>query len=106
MTTRPNDILGERFAALRKAYAEELPRRVHAIAQAAAALEASDADALRSLFHLVHRLTGSSAVYGFPKLSRASAALEDVLLAASSGETAPVAGPALAPLVAKIRAEL
>jgi HPt (histidine-containing phosphotransfer) domain-containing protein len=108
MTTEPADILSQRLAALRTAYAEHLPQRVRAIEEAAAALRAGDGEALRSLYHLVHRLTGSSAIYGFQQLSRASAALEDVLLPAWTGQgPSTVAGPAsIAPLVDAIKREL
>jgi len=108
MTTRPTDILSQRLADLRVAYADHLPERVRAIEEAAAALRSDDAEAIRSLYHLVHRLTGSSAVYGFPELSRASAALEELLLAAWTGQAPSARNTAatLAPLVAAIKEKL
>lgn len=108
MTTGPPDILSQRLAALRTAYAEHLPERVRAIEEAAAALRSDDVEAVRSLYHLVHRLTGSSAVYGFPQLSRASAALEDLLLAAWTGHAPSTVGDpgSLAPFVDGIKHEL
>ena len=107
MTTGPNDILSRRLSDLRAAYAEHLPERVRAIEECAAALRAGDGEALRALYHQVHRLTGSAAVYGFPQLSHASATLEERLLAAWQGETpAPESASSLAPLVTTLKQEL
>jgi chemotaxis protein histidine kinase CheA len=108
MTTPPPELLSERLAALRIAYAEHLPERVRAIEAAAAALRPGDGEAIRALYHLVHRLTGSAAIYGFGPLSRASAALEEVLLPAWTGEhSSKVDGPAsIAPLVDALKREL
>jgi len=108
MTNGPNDILSQRLSGLRAAYAEHLPERVRAIEEGVSALGTGDAEALRALYHQVHRLTGSAAVYGFPQLSRASAVLEERLLAAWQGETPAAAEDAssLAPLVAALKQEL
>jgi HPt (histidine-containing phosphotransfer) domain-containing protein len=108
MTTSGADILSQRLASLRGAYAAELPERVRIIEDAAASLLSGDAEGLGSLYHLVHRLTGSAAVYGFAQVSRASAALEDFLLSQWTG-TAQPAGDSAAPLtqlVAAVKQEL
>jgi HPt (histidine-containing phosphotransfer) domain-containing protein len=66
--------------ALRRAYAAELPEKVTTIARAARAI-AGDGD-LRELYQLVHRLAGSSAIWGFGAVSRAAAELEAIVLSA------------------------
>jgi HPt (histidine-containing phosphotransfer) domain-containing protein len=70
--------------ALRRAYGEDLPRRVRAIEEAAARLHgaALRPEALEAAYHLVHRLSGSSAIYGFEAVRRAAAALETRLASA------------------------
>ncbi|HEX9203076.1 MAG TPA: hypothetical protein VF964_03865, partial [Vicinamibacteria bacterium] len=55
----------ERLDSLRRAYVKDLPAKVRAVGDAVASLEAGDREKLQSLHHLVHRLTGSSAIYGF-----------------------------------------
>jgi HPt (histidine-containing phosphotransfer) domain-containing protein len=106
MAGRPTEGISLRLESLRRAYVAELPGRVRAIEEAAASLRPGDCEGLRSLYHLVHRLTGSSAVYGLPQLSRAAAELEDVLLAASSGTAQLEAGPRLGQLLAAVKSEL
>ena len=97
-----------RLEALRRAYVRDLPGKVRAIEEAAGALRPADRGKLRSLHHLVHRLTGSSAIYGFDRLSRAAAALEELVLAAGN-ETSSITleeDAALAERLATLRAEL
>src|SRR5262245_11858631 len=65
--------------ALRKSYALELPAKIRSVEQTAAAVERGDPGALEALFHQVHRLAGSSAVYRFRELSVAARHLEDAL---------------------------
>lgn len=107
----PSRLTGEqqaRLEALRRAYLKELPAKVRAIENAAASLGAGGPEKLRSLYHLVHRLAGSAAIYGIHGLGRAAAALEEAVLAACEG-TAPMPlekDPALASRLAALKAEL
>jgi HPt (histidine-containing phosphotransfer) domain-containing protein len=75
--------------ALRRAYEQELPGKVTSIARAAAALGGADGEVrLDELYHLVHRLAGSSALWGFGAVSQAAAELEAVVLSAREGQPA------------------
>jgi CheY-like chemotaxis protein len=64
----------EVLSALRKIYAEELPKRLEAIEQAAASLQENgwDPQVATSLYDMAHRLAGSAAIYGFPEVSEAA----------------------------------
>lgn len=107
--------MGARFTAaqqqqmdrLHRAYLRELPRKLRAIEEAAAPLLETPGrarEALESLYLLVHRLTGSAAVYGLGDLSRAAAALEDALRPAlDSGDGSAPAQPLLRKLLAELR---
>jgi chemotaxis protein histidine kinase CheA len=67
--------------ALRLAYEAELPGKITAIAQAAAALgSTAEAELLHDLHRMVHRLAGSSAIWGFTELSRKAGELEHVVV--------------------------
>jgi HPt (histidine-containing phosphotransfer) domain-containing protein len=70
--------------ALRRAYEEGLPQRVRAIEEAAAALSGPvpRPEALEAAYHLVHRLNGSAAIYGFEAVRRTAAELETRLVSA------------------------
>jgi HPt (histidine-containing phosphotransfer) domain-containing protein len=74
--------------ALRRAYAAELPGKVTTIARAAAALDGGAGDGVEELYHLVHRLAGSSAIWGFSAVSKAAGELEEVVLAARQASPA------------------
>ncbi|HXB56294.1 MAG TPA: Hpt domain-containing protein [Vicinamibacteria bacterium] len=67
---------------LRRAYTRELPQKVQALADAVTSLPARgwDEEAFEAAYVLVHRLTGSSATFGFEPIRRAAATLEDLLL--------------------------
>jgi two-component system, OmpR family, response regulator len=67
------------FDALSQAYMEELSDKVRALQAAANTLARSgwDRPTVQSLYHLAHRMTGSSGVYGLNTLSRAAGILED-----------------------------
>ena len=73
--------------ALRRAYGEDLPRRVQAVEEATAALHGPvpHSEALEAAYHLVHRLNGSSAIYGFEAVRRAAAELDRLLGQAMDG---------------------
>jgi HPt (histidine-containing phosphotransfer) domain-containing protein len=65
-------------------YRAELPAKLAVIAGVAASLrtEGWDSSRLESLYHLVHKLTGSAAVYGLGALSTAAAEMETWTLSA------------------------
>ncbi len=71
-----------KLQALRRAYRAELPEKVSAIALAAALLRQHDWDTagLNDLHHVVHRLAGSSAIWGFMDVSKTAGELEEVVL--------------------------
>src|SRR5262245_22614674 len=73
-----------RLETLRRAYGEDLPRRVRAIEEAAAAVSGPvpRGEALEAAYHLVHRLSGSSAIYGFEAVHRTARELESRLVSA------------------------
>jgi len=98
----------ERLESLRRTYVKDLPARVRAIGEAVSSLEPGDREQLQSLHHLVHRLTGSAAIYGFTGLSRAASALEALVYSALSGTASlpPGRGPSLADFVAALKSEL
>lgn len=79
------------LATLRQAYEAELPEKVAGIAQVAAALARRkwDAAGVRELHQIVHRLSGSSAIWGFTAVSRAAGELEEIVLAALAGTRRP-----------------
>jgi HPt (histidine-containing phosphotransfer) domain-containing protein len=72
----PSDAQSE-LAELRAHYRRELPHKIQAVKDAAAALgnvyEREEGEALHLL---AHRLVGSAAIYGFGAVSEAAAALE------------------------------
>lgn len=76
--------------ALRRAYGEDLPRRVQAIEEATAALHGPvpRPEGLEVAYHLVHRLNGSAAIYGFEAVRRAAAELDRILAQAMEGRAA------------------
>ena len=76
---------------LREAYEAELPEKVTSIAKAAAVLRLRDWDpaGVHELHQLVHRLAGSSAIWGFTEVSRAAGALEALVLTALEGTPRP-----------------
>jgi HPt (histidine-containing phosphotransfer) domain-containing protein len=91
--------------ALRQAYEAELPEKVTGIAQAAATVARGqwDAAGVRELHQLVHRLAGSSAIWGFTAVSRAAGELEEIVLAALDGPRRP---PDLPTRVSRLIGEL
>lgn len=80
----------QQLEALRQAYAAELPEKVTAIAEAATIIGTWDDRArVQELHQLVHRLAGSSAIWGFAAIGRAAAELEEFLLRALDGIRPP-----------------
>jgi chemotaxis protein histidine kinase CheA len=84
MKSRLSPAHRQQLEALRQAYAQELPQKVQAVADAVASLPARgwDPEAFEAAYVLVHRLTGSSATFGFEPLRQAAAPLEALLLEA------------------------
>jgi HPt (histidine-containing phosphotransfer) domain-containing protein len=69
--------------ALRQAYRAELPAKLGLIGSAVEALHASwERAQLQALYDLIHKLTGSAAIYGFGDISRAAGDLESWALQA------------------------
>jgi two-component system OmpR family response regulator len=69
----------EEMAELEALYLRQLPQRVSEILAMAAS--AGDRSGVDALFHLAHRLTGSSATLGFHQVSDAARAVENVAFA-------------------------
>jgi HPt (histidine-containing phosphotransfer) domain-containing protein len=94
------------LTALRQAYAAELPEKVQMIARAAAAagLHNWEADGVRQLHQLVHRLAGSAAIWGFIEVSRAANELEAIVLNAM--EATPVGAEGLSSVLPRLVDEL
>ncbi len=91
---------------LRRAYTRQLPQKVQAVADAVASLPARgwDGEAFEAAYVLVHRLTGSSATFGFEPIRQAAATLEEVLLEAKARpELARVVEGRFAELLAGLR---
>jgi CheY-like chemotaxis protein len=78
---RRREAHGREFESLRRAYVGELADKLRAMNDAAAALVSGgwDRARLEALFHLVHRMAGSSGLYRLPALSRAAGALEAIV---------------------------
>jgi HPt (histidine-containing phosphotransfer) domain-containing protein len=80
-----------RLHELRQAYEAELPEKVTSIAKAVAALRVREWDpaGVQELHQLVHRLAGSSAIWGFTAISKAAGELEELVLATLEGRPRP-----------------
>jgi CheY-like chemotaxis protein len=93
------------FAALRRSYLAELPRKLSAVAAAVDAVFARrDPTAVDALCDLAHRLVGSSALYGLVSTSEAARALET--RAMSLAKAGPFADPAQRPELDSLLAAL
>ena len=72
--------------ALRQSYRADLPAKLGLIGGAVEALHAGGEKAhLQALYDLIHKLTGSAAIYGFGDISRAAGDLESWALQALDG---------------------
>jgi HPt (histidine-containing phosphotransfer) domain-containing protein len=82
-----NEAQRRELEVLRQAYQLELSEKVTAIAHTAAGLERAhwDTAAMQALHHLVHRLAGSSAIWGYTAVSKVAGELEDLVLSALQG---------------------
>jgi HPt (histidine-containing phosphotransfer) domain-containing protein len=78
------------LAELRARYRQEIPGKIAAVKEAAAALGSGhDRQGLEALHVLAHRLVGSAAIYGFAAASEAAAALEASVVEALEGPAPP-----------------
>jgi CheY-like chemotaxis protein len=79
--SRPVESHQGEFEELRRAYLRELPGKIGAMRAAATVLttEGWDRGTVESLYHLAHRMAGSSGLYRLSALSRSAAALEAVV---------------------------
>ncbi|HEY9345433.1 MAG TPA: Hpt domain-containing protein [Inquilinus sp.] len=73
------DALQTHLDRLRAKFTAELPQKLAEAEVLLAALRAGDAEALKGLRFIVHRLHGTGGTMGFAALSTAAAALEDRL---------------------------
>ncbi len=72
--------LAERFNELKQSYLRTLPEKISALHETwLSAASLGDHVLINELHRLCHSLTGSSAMYGFPTLSKISAHLEQLL---------------------------
>lgn len=74
----PDDDLEAELAALRVAYARDLPAKARAVAAATREVVA-EASRAADAIAVAHRLRGTAGAYGYPEVSRAAGAIEDAL---------------------------
>jgi chemotaxis protein histidine kinase CheA len=93
------------FDALRQSYEAELPDKLGLIAGAVEVLRAGgwDRSDLQAFYLLVHRLTGSAAIYGYDGISRAAGDVETWVLAALEGGVPEPRRAELFPLVSSLQ---
>ena len=90
--------------ALRQSYRAELPAKLGLIGGAVEALHAGGEKAhLQALYDLVHKLTGSAAIYGFGDISRAAGDLESWTLQAFDGGLPEARRPELTALMSALQ---
>jgi CheY-like chemotaxis protein len=89
--SRPIESHQREFEELRRAYLRGLPEKIGAMRAAAAVLatEGWDRATVESLYHLAHRMAGSSGLYHLSALSRSAGALEGVVKRLLSAPTWP-----------------
>jgi HPt (histidine-containing phosphotransfer) domain-containing protein len=84
--TRLTEAQRAELEALRQTYRAELPAKLGQIAGAVDALHTGWGKAhLEALYDLIHKLTGSAAIYGFGQISHAAGELESWVLEALDG---------------------
>jgi hypothetical protein len=103
--TRLTEAQRAEFDALRLSYEAELPDKLGLIAGAVEALRAGgwDKSDLQAFYLLIHKLTGSAAIYGFAGISRAAADLEAWALAALEDGVPEPRRVELLPLVSSLQ---
>ena len=85
--TRLTEAQRAQLEALRQSYRAELPAKLGLIGGAVHTLHAGgwEKEHLEALYDLIHKLTGSAAIYGFGDISRAAGDLESWALEALDG---------------------
>ena len=84
--TRLTEAQRAQLETLRQAYRAELPAKLGLIGGAVEALHAGwERAQLQALYDLIHKLTGSAAIYGFGQISHAAGELESWALEALDG---------------------
>ena len=85
--TRLTEAQRAQLEALRQSYRAELPAKLGLIGGAVHTLHAGgwEKEHLEALYDLIHKLTGSAAIYGFGSISRAAGDLESWALQALDG---------------------
>jgi HPt (histidine-containing phosphotransfer) domain-containing protein len=102
--TRLTEAQREQLEALRQLYRAELPAKLGLIGGAVEALNAGWEKAhLEALYDLIHKLTGSAAIYGFADISRAAGDLESWALQALDGGLPEVRRLELTPLMSALQ---
>ena len=102
--TRLTEAQRAQLEALRQAYRAELPAKLGLIGGAVEALHAGwERAQLQALYDLIHKLTGSAAIYGFRDISRAAGALESWALQALDGGLNEARRLELTPLMSALR---
>jgi len=102
--TRLTEAQREQLEALRQLYRAELPGKLGLIGGAVDELHAGWEKAhLEALYDLIHKLTGSAAIYGFGDISRAAGELESWALQALDGGLPEARRPELTVLMSALR---
>ena len=91
--------------ALRQSYRAELPEKLGLIGGAVDTLHAGgwETGQLQELYHLIHKLAGSAAIYGFGGISRAAGDIESWALEALDGRLTEERRPELVTLMHALR---
>jgi len=91
--------------ALRRSYRAELPAKLGLIGGAVHTLHAGgwEKEHLQALYDLIHKLTGSAAIYGFGDISRAAGDLESWALQALDGDLHEARRLELTPLMSALQ---
>lgn len=99
--TRLNEAQRAELEALRRSYQAELPDKLELITGAVEALLDGgwNKPDLQALYLIVHKVTGSAAIYGFDAISRAAGELETWMLAFADGGVPEPRRGELLPLV-------
>ena len=103
--TRLTEAQRAQLEALRQSYRAELPAKLGLIGGAVHTLHAGgwEKEHLEALYDLIHKLTGSAAIYGFGDISRAAGDLESWTLQALDGGLPEARRPELTVLMSALQ---
>jgi HPt (histidine-containing phosphotransfer) domain-containing protein len=102
--TRLTEAQRAQLEALRESYRAELPAKLGLIESTVEALRAGgERSHLQALYDLIHKLTGSAAIYGFRDISRAAGDLESWALQALDDGLNEARRLELTPLMSALR---